>query len=113
MHYPVKSDPKAFFSIERTFIHWVQFSIILVALGTLVMKSREGAITRIIGDIYYVVALLFLVLPYLGYRERISGLERGAVKTSEVYISRKVPIILTILLASAMTAGICLVVAPT
>jgi len=119
MNYPVKVDPKAYFSVERTFLHWGGLSVTMVALGIALQASSSvknitppahGSILgrkkfNDIGLIYYVLASAFLIFPYMIYRQRVRGLQASKVTGSEVYVSFRVPFMLCSFLILLMLIG--------
>lgn len=76
---PIKIEPKTFFANERTFIHWMTASVLLItlAMALLTVQNDEDAIRS--GWTIFPIAFLFIwcaravALP----RERIPRVRRG------------------------------------
>ncbi|KAI8322192.1 SPX-domain-containing protein [Martensiomyces pterosporus] len=95
---PVRVEPKVFFANERTFLAWLNFSIVLgsLALGLLNFGDQTG---RIAGAVFTLIAMFVMVYALLLFQWRA---ERIRQRDSGPYDDRKGPTILVIILIAAV-----------
>ncbi|KAJ1678890.1 hypothetical protein EV182_003149 [Spiromyces aspiralis] len=95
---PVRVEPKVFFANERTFLSWLNFSIVLgsLALGLL---NFGNATSRISGLVFTVIAMVIMVYALVLYQRRA---ERIRQRDPRPYDDRKGPTFLVIILISAV-----------
>jgi len=71
----MKVEPKTFFANERTFIQWASFCVVIQTIGVAFVgfsspgEGRSGA-ARIGGEIYLMIAFLFLLYSLYNFRSR-------------------------------------------
>ncbi|BFZ59879.1 GTPase regulator Nrf1 [Saitoella coloradoensis] len=75
---PVRVEPKVFFANERTFLSWLNFTIVLggLAIGLLNFGDKVG---RISAGLFTLVALATMVYALVTYHWRAAAIrKRGA-----------------------------------
>ncbi|KAG0214804.1 vacuolar transporter chaperone [Mortierella sp. GBA43] len=70
---PVKMEPKVFFANERTFLNWLQFSVLLGTIS-LTLLNFGNHVTRISGAVLTVITLLAMVYALGIFHIRLSNI---------------------------------------
>ena len=106
IHVPVRVEPKVHFAAERTFLSWLEFSILIGAMaGTLLNFGGEAAVSAAVG--FTVVAALSILYSLGLYLWRVEMIKaRRAVK----YHDSWGPSVLCVGLLAATLANFVLVV---
>ncbi|CZT24700.1 vacuolar transporter chaperone 1 [Ramularia collo-cygni] len=63
---PTRVEPKVFFANERTFLSWLNFTVILggLAMGLLNFGDRTGRIAAIMFTLVAVAAMLYALITF-------------------------------------------------
>mmetsp|Transcript_81511 Transcript_81511/g.181472 ORF Transcript_81511/g.181472 Transcript_81511/m.181472 type:complete len:126 (+) Transcript_81511:52-429(+) len=104
----VKIDAKAWFSLERTFLHWSEVSLSFAAASMLLLNTQDPSghgtswSMSISAGLSSVCSVLVLIYAYASHRRRIRVLESpGRVaQAGHAFADRRSPF----LVASALTA---------
>ncbi|KAJ1917236.1 hypothetical protein H4219_003320 [Mycoemilia scoparia] len=95
---PVRVEPKVFFANERTFLSWLNFSIMLgsLALGLL---NFGNATSRISGIVFTAIAMGIMIYALVLFQKRA---ERIRQRDSRPYDDRRGPTMLVCVLLTAI-----------
>ena len=91
----VKVDPKAWFSTERTFLHWLNAAVLL---STTALAGASAGL----GYSMSLVALAFSVYSFYIYKQRVKAMERGCTETDLHFAEVRGPFVLTVLLTCVL-----------
>ncbi|KAK3826015.1 MAG: vacuolar transporter chaperone complex subunit [Benniella sp.] len=70
---PVRMEPKVFFANERTFLNWLQFSVLLGSIS-LTLLNFGNEVTRISGAVLTVITLLAMMYALGIFHIRLSNI---------------------------------------
>ncbi|KAF9579233.1 vacuolar transporter chaperone [Lunasporangiospora selenospora] len=70
---PIRMEPKVFFANERTFLNWLQFSVLLGSIS-LTLLNFGGDTTRISGAVLTAIAMLAMVYALGVFHFRLSNI---------------------------------------
>ena len=85
IHVPVRVEPKVFFAAERTFLSWLEFSIVLGSIATTLLNFGDG-ISFASAWAFTIVACAALIYSMGLYLWRVSAIrERRAVRYHDRY----------------------------
>ncbi|KAG9301440.1 hypothetical protein G9A89_018112 [Geosiphon pyriformis] len=101
---PVRVEPKVFFANERTFLSWLQFTVVLggLAIGLLNFGDRVGKISAALFTFVAMAVMIYALSIYHWRADRIRKREGGA------YDDRFGPTILCIFLLAAVITNFAL-----
>jgi len=105
---PVRIEPKVYFAAERTFLRWLQFSVIIGSIATVLLNFTKPGDTRgLISAIAFTVASLLSIayscgiFVYRAYRLR-------ARHADGLYYDKFGPTILVVILFGALVTNLVL-----
>ncbi|SGY66935.1 BQ5605_C004g02726 [Microbotryum silenes-dioicae] len=95
---PVRVEPKVFFANERTFLSWLNFTVVLggLAVGLLNFGDRVG---KIAAGMFTVVAMSIMIYALITYHWRANAIRK---RGSGPYDDRLGPTVLCLALLSAI-----------
>ncbi|KXN71568.1 hypothetical protein CONCODRAFT_38185, partial [Conidiobolus coronatus NRRL 28638] len=95
---PVRVEPKVFFANERTFLSWLNFTLVLgsLALGLLNFGDRIGQISGLIFTLISIFVMIYSLYIYQWRAEMIRNREGGP------YDDRTGPIVLVAVIFTAV-----------
>ncbi|BFZ57586.1 GTPase regulator Nrf1 [Savitreella phatthalungensis] len=101
---PVRVEPKVFFANERTFLSWLNFTVILggLAVGLLNFGDRVG---RISAGLFTFVAMATMIYALVTYHWRANAIRK---RGSGPYDDRFGPTMLCIFLLAAVITNFAL-----
>ncbi|KAI5478767.1 hypothetical protein MNV49_004593 [Pseudohyphozyma bogoriensis] len=101
---PVRVEPKVFFANERTFLSWLNFSVVLggLAVGLLNFGDRVGKIS---AGMFTIVAMSIMLYALVTYHWRANAIRR---KGSGPYDDRLGPTVLCLALLAAIIVNFIL-----
>ncbi|CAG8453505.1 8773_t:CDS:2 [Diversispora eburnea] len=101
---PVRIEPKVFFANERTFLSWLQFTVVLggLAIGLLNFGDKIG---RISAGLFTLVAMSMMMYALLLYHWRASKIRK---KEEGPYDDRYGPTLLCVFLFAAVITNFAL-----
>ncbi|KAL7747553.1 GTPase regulator Nrf1 [Sorochytrium milnesiophthora] len=95
----VRVEPKVFFANERTFLSWLQFTVMLGGLSVGLLNLGSDRVSRISGVVFTTIAMgimLYALYLYLWRAQKIRAREAGP------YESRMAPVFIVIVLFAAI-----------
>ncbi|KAK2768911.1 vacuolar transporter chaperone [Emmonsiellopsis sp. PD_33] len=93
IHVPIRVEPKVYFAAERTFLSWLEFSIILGSIAAALLNFGTDTVALTSAWLFTVLACLALVYSLLLYMWRVDKIrKRRDVK--HVYHERWGPTVL-------------------
>ncbi|KAF9913816.1 vacuolar transporter chaperone [Lobosporangium transversale] len=95
---PVRMEPKVFFANERTFLNWLQFSVLLGSIA-LTLLNFGNSVTRVSGAVLTVITLLAMIYALGIFHVRLSNIL--STKANRQFHDRVGPTILCIFLFGA------------
>ncbi|KAK9825872.1 hypothetical protein WJX81_007432 [Elliptochloris bilobata] len=108
-----RTDAKAFFANERTFLHWLNISITMGSISAALLGvsahahknwgsdyQGQAVFTRVIALIFMVLSIVMVVYAAYNFRKRGDMLQ---VKADGPYESRVLPILLSVFLVVALS----------
>ncbi|CAG8493508.1 1860_t:CDS:2 [Scutellospora calospora] len=106
---PVRVEPKVFFANERTFLSWLQFTVVLggLAIGLLNFGDKVG---RISAALFTAVAMLIMMYALFIYHWRAAKIRR---KEHGPYDDRYGPTFLCLFLVDPVTLTVTTDTSPT
>ncbi|KAH8925414.1 putative VTC1-protein [Atractiella rhizophila] len=101
---PVRVEPKVFFANERTYLSWLNFSVILggLAVGLLNFGDKVGKIS---AALFGIIAMAIMVYALVTYHWRANAIRK---RGSGPYDDRFGPTILCIALIAAVITNFAL-----
>ncbi|PKY27279.1 SPX-domain-containing protein [Rhizophagus irregularis] len=70
---PVRVEPKVFFANERTFFHWMRFSVLLGSFSlALFNTSGDDRVGYMCGFIYAIISVAALIYSLIKYNKRLT-----------------------------------------
>lgn len=70
---PVRVEPKVFFANERTFFHWMRFSVLLGTFSlALFNTSGDDRVGYMCGFIYAIISIVALIYSLIKYNKRLT-----------------------------------------
>ncbi|ORY75451.1 vacuolar transporter chaperon [Protomyces lactucae-debilis] len=101
---PVRVEPKVFFANERTFLSWLNFTVILggLAVGLLNFGDKVG---RISAGLFTFVAMATMIYALVTYHWRANAIRK---RGSGPYDDRFGPTMLCIFLLAAVVVNFAL-----
>ncbi|OLL22899.1 Vacuolar transporter chaperone 1 [Neolecta irregularis DAH-3] len=101
---PVRVEPKVFFANERTFLSWLNFSVVLggLAIGLLNFGDR---IARISAALFTFVAMAIMIYALATFHWRANAIRK---RGSGPYDDRFGPTVLCVFLLSAVVVNFAL-----
>ncbi|KAF9968999.1 hypothetical protein BGZ65_012398, partial [Modicella reniformis] len=70
---PVRLEPKVFFANERTFLNWLQFSVLLGSIS-LTLLNFGNEVTRVSGAVLTIITLLAMIYALGIFHVRLSNI---------------------------------------
>ncbi|KAF8525948.1 SPX-domain-containing protein [Hysterangium stoloniferum] len=105
---PVRIEPKVYFAAERTFLRWLQFSVIIGSISTVLLNFTKPGDTRglISATVFTIASLLSIayscgIFVYRAYRLR-------ARHADGLYYDKFGPTILVVILFGALATNLVL-----
>uniref|UniRef100_A0A1D1Y4G1 Vacuolar transporter chaperone 1 n=1 Tax=Anthurium amnicola TaxID=1678845 RepID=A0A1D1Y4G1_9ARAE len=100
---PTRVEPKVYFANERTFLSWLQFTVVLggLALGLLNFGDKIGRISAAIFTLVALAIMFYALLTYHWRATRIRKREQG-------FDDRYGPTVLCIFLIAAVVTNFVL-----
>ncbi|KAG0254472.1 vacuolar transporter chaperone [Mortierella polycephala] len=95
---PVRMEPKVFFANERTFLNWLQFSVLLGSIS-LTLLNFGNYMTRVSGAVLTVITLLAMVYALGIFHIRLSNIL--STKPNRQFHDRYGPSVLCVFLFGA------------
>ncbi|KAG2203609.1 hypothetical protein INT47_011703 [Mucor saturninus] len=78
-------EPKLFFANERTFIHWLQFSAIILT-AALTLLNFGDSISTISGIVFFCISLVIALYAFFRYRYRAHQMStRPHIRYDDIY----------------------------
>ncbi|KEI41982.1 uncharacterized protein L969DRAFT_91449 [Mixia osmundae IAM 14324] len=101
---PVRVEPKVFFANERTFLSWLNFTVVLggLAIGLLNFGDKVGQIS---AGLFTIVAMAVMCYALVTYHWRASAIRR---RGSGPYDDRLGPTVLCVALLAAVIVNFVL-----
>ncbi|TFK36658.1 hypothetical protein BDQ12DRAFT_686290 [Crucibulum laeve] len=99
---PVKVEGKVWFANERTWIAWLNISIILATLSLALFNASKDEIARNFAIVYAIISVLVLVYGYALYQHRITMIRRRDPGHFDAIAG---PVVLSIILFFAILAN--------
>ncbi|KAG1086006.1 hypothetical protein G6F42_021164 [Rhizopus arrhizus] len=97
-------EPKVFFASERTFIHWLHFSAIILTAALTLLNFGDG-VNRIVGGVFFGISLIFALYAFGFYRWRAYRITNMPhLRFDDIYG----PVFLCILLIGALVLNFAL-----
>ncbi|KKK13425.1 hypothetical protein ARAM_000887 [Aspergillus rambellii] len=104
IHVPVRVEPKVYFAAERTFLSWLEFSILLGTIAATLLNFGEDYITFACSWAFTILAAIALVYSLMLYVWRVDKIrKRRDVK--RVYYEKWGPTIVGVGLVAIMLAN--------
>jgi uncharacterized membrane protein YidH (DUF202 family) len=98
---PQKANPKVFFANERTFLSWLQFTLLLGALSIGLLNFSDD-VGRISAGIFTLLAMSVMGYALYGYHNRASRLLK---KELGDYSDKYAPAVLTLFMIAAVSVN--------
>ncbi|KAF9938478.1 vacuolar transporter chaperone [Mortierella antarctica] len=95
---PVRMEPKVFFANERTFLNWLQFSVLLGSISLTLLNFGNNT-TRISGAVLTVITLLAMIYALGIFHIRLSNIL--STKPNRQFHDRYGPTVLCVFLFGA------------
>ncbi|KAL2374703.1 hypothetical protein RJ035_002094 [Blastomyces gilchristii] len=76
IHVPVRVEPKVYFAAERTFLSWLEFSIILGSIAAALLNFGRDTVTLASSWAFTVLACLSLMYSLLLYMWRVDKIRK-------------------------------------
>jgi len=73
---PVRVEPKVYFAAERTFLSWLEFSIILGSIAAALLNFGQDTVTLASAWAFTLVACLSLLYSMLLYLWRVDNIRK-------------------------------------
>lgn len=101
---PTRVEPKVFFANERTFLLWLNFTVILGSLGVGLLNFGDR-VGRILAGFFTLVAMLTMVYALVTYHWRANAIRK---RGSGPYDDRFGPTMLCLFLLAAVVINFVL-----
>ncbi|CAG8489123.1 9098_t:CDS:2 [Funneliformis mosseae] len=71
---PVRVEPKVFFANERTFFHWMRFSVLLGSFSLALFNAggTEDKVGTLSGFFYAIISIVVLIYSLVKYNQRLT-----------------------------------------
>ena len=102
---PVRVEPKVFFANERTFLSWMNFSVLLGTLAVGLLNFSHDKIGRSSAIVFTVVAVGVMIYAVQTYHWRANEIRK---RGSSGFDDRTGPTILAVLLIAAVVINLVL-----
>lgn len=102
IHVPVRVEPKVFFATERTFLSWLEFSIILGSIAATLMNFGQDAIALSAALGFTLIACVSLIYSLVLYLWRVQMVRK---RRAARYHDRYGPTVLCLGLLIAVTVN--------
>jgi len=102
---PVRVEPKVFFANERTFLSWLNFSVILGGLAVGLLNFGNDKVGKISAAMFTIVAMAIMVYALTTYHWRANAIRK---RGSGPYDDRIGPTVLCISLLAAIIVNFVL-----
>ncbi|MCJ1264843.1 vacuolar transporter chaperone, partial [Lobaria immixta] len=102
IHVPVRVEPKVFFATERTFLSWLEFSIILGSIAATLMNFGQDAIALSAALGFTIIACASLIYSLVLYLWRVQMVRK---RRAARYHDRYGPTVLCLGLLIAVTVN--------
>ncbi|KAK2793649.1 vacuolar transporter chaperone, partial [Onygenales sp. PD_10] len=76
IHVPIRVEPKVYFAAERTFLSWLEFSIILGSIAAALLNFGTDTVALTSAWLFTVLACLALVYSLLLYMWRVDKIRK-------------------------------------
>ncbi|KAF9410097.1 vacuolar transporter chaperone [Podila epigama] len=96
---PVRMEPKVFFANERTFLNWLQFTVLLGSIALTLLNFADSDSTRISGAVLTVITLLAMIYALGVFHVRLSNIL--STKANRQFHDRIGPTVLCVFLFAA------------
>ncbi|KAI9140099.1 hypothetical protein BKA69DRAFT_586163 [Paraphysoderma sedebokerense] len=101
----IRVEPKVFFANERTFLSWLHFVIILGGLALGLLNFSNNQTGKISGILFTVISMGIMLYALWLYLHRAQKIRK---KEPEGYESRFAPIVIVLVLFSAVLINFAL-----
>ncbi|KAF9374280.1 vacuolar transporter chaperone [Podila verticillata] len=71
---PVRMEPKVFFANERTFLNWLQFTVLLGSIALTLLNFADSPATQTSGAVLTVITLLAMIYALGVFHVRLSNI---------------------------------------
>ncbi|KAF8949445.1 hypothetical protein BGZ52_005757 [Haplosporangium bisporale] len=95
---PVRMEPKVFFANERTFLNWLQFTVLLGSISLTLLNFGNG-MTRVSGAVLTIITLLAMIYALGVFHVRLSNIL--STKANRQFHDRVGPTVLCVFLFGA------------
>ncbi|KAG0350575.1 vacuolar transporter chaperone [Podila minutissima] len=95
---PVRMEPKVFFANERTFLNWLQFTVLLGSISLTLLNFGNG-MTRVSGAVLTIITLLAMIYALGVFHVRLSNIL--STKANRQFHDRIGPTVLCVFLFGA------------
>mmetsp|Transcript_18350 Transcript_18350/g.33252 ORF Transcript_18350/g.33252 Transcript_18350/m.33252 type:complete len:114 (+) Transcript_18350:69-410(+) len=85
----VKLDPKVYFSVERTFLHWARLAAILAASAVALAANANNMVSGLGAVLVAVAASILLCHSIRRHNQRLSALAARTTSNKEEFGDRK------------------------
>ncbi|KAF9001601.1 hypothetical protein BDQ17DRAFT_1244318 [Cyathus striatus] len=99
---PVRVEGKVWFANERTWVSWLNMSILLAMLSLALFNSSKDSIATAFGITYALISVCILIYGYTLYQHRITMIRRRDPGHFDALAG---PVILSIVLFTAILAN--------
>ncbi|KAH8704757.1 putative vacuolar transporter chaperone [Talaromyces proteolyticus] len=107
IHVPIRVEPKVYFAAERTFLSWLEFSILIGSIAATLLNFSSDYVTFVSAWIFTIIAALSLLYSAVLYMWRVDKIrKRRDVK--RVYHEKFGPTFLCLGLLGAVLANFIL-----
>ncbi|GAB5585975.1 vacuolar transporter chaperone [Umbelopsis nana] len=98
---PQKANPKVYFANERTFLSWLQFTLLLggLAIGLLNFSDNVGQIS---AGVFTLLSMIVMIYALHGYHDRANRLQKKEIGD---YSDKYAPAILTVFMIAAVSVN--------
>ncbi len=70
---PIRVEPKVFFANERTFFHWMRFSVLLGSFSLALFNAgADDKVGKLCGFLYAIISIIVLIYSLVKYNKRLT-----------------------------------------
>lgn len=107
IHVPIRVEPKVYFAAERTFLSWLEFSILIGSIAATLLNFGSDYVTFASAWVFTIIAVICLLYSVILYVWRVDKIrKRRDVK--RVYYEKWGPTFLCLGLVGAVLANFIL-----
>jgi uncharacterized membrane protein YidH (DUF202 family) len=107
IHVPIRVEPKVYFAAERTFLSWLEFSILIGSIAATLLNFGSDYVTFASAWIFTIIAVICLLYSVVLYVWRVDKIrKRRDVK--RIYYEKWGPTVLCLGLVSAVLVNFIL-----